>query len=179
MSKITITEALAEIPTIVKRIEKKQNFIGNYLYRQSAIRDPHEKDGGSAALIEKEMQSIKDLQTRVISIRSAIQKANQENTITIDGETRPITDWLTWRREISQGQKDFLGRVSSMLSNMRQEAMKKGLSIVDKDNGYSADYVVNVNEKELSEKIENIETVLGTLDGQLSLKNATVLIDVP
>ena len=48
---ITITEALAEIPTIEKRITKKQEFITNYLFRVSSTRDPHEKDGGSAELI--------------------------------------------------------------------------------------------------------------------------------
>ncbi len=54
MAKLTITEALAEIPTIEKRIEKKREFILNYLYRQSSVRDPHEKDGGSTVLIVRE-----------------------------------------------------------------------------------------------------------------------------
>jgi hypothetical protein len=76
MSKITITEALAEIPTIVKRIDKKQEFILNFLYRQSAVRDPHEKDGGSSELIKREMQAIDDLQARLVKIRSSIQLAN-------------------------------------------------------------------------------------------------------
>lgn len=179
MSKITITEALAEIPTIVKRVEKKQQFIGNYLYRQSAVRDPHEKDGGSAVLIEKEMQSIKDLQNRIIAIRSAIQEANNNNKITVDGETKTISDWLTWRREISASQKAFLEVLSRNLSNVRNDAMKKGVQVSDKDSGNWTDIIVNINEKDLSEKIENIETVLGTLDGQLSLKNATIVIELP
>lgn len=58
MAQTTITEALAEIPTIEKRIEKKSEFILNYLYRQSAVRDPHEKDGGSSTLIHRELQAI-------------------------------------------------------------------------------------------------------------------------
>jgi len=63
---------------------------------------------------------------------------------------------------------------------VRDDANKKGVAVTDKDpGGYSADYVVNINEKELSEKIENIETVMGTLDGKLSLANATILIEVP
>jgi hypothetical protein len=40
------------------------------------------------------------------------------------------------------------------------------------------DIVVNVSELELANDIENMENVLGYLDGQLSLRNATVLIDV-
>ena len=40
---ITITEALAEVPTITKRIAKKQQTVIDYLSRPSAVRDPHEK----------------------------------------------------------------------------------------------------------------------------------------
>ena len=92
MTKINITEALAEIPTIEKRIEKKTGFILNYLYRQSSVRDSHEKDGGSNVLIARERQGIADLQKRLITIRSCIQKANSENTITIGDQTRTIVD---------------------------------------------------------------------------------------
>ena len=42
----------------------------------------------------------------------------------------------------------------------------------------SDDIVVNINEKELAEQAEALEEVLGSLDGQLSLKNATIYIDV-
>lgn len=175
---ITITEALAEIPTIEKRIEKKQEFIRSYLYRQSAIRDPHEKDGGSASLILREQQSIHDLNERLINIRLSVQKSNLENTITIDGFTRLIADWLTWRREIAPKEQKFLAELSSNLSAMRQKAMQQGINVTTQDAGFSQDIVVNINELELAQDIENIETILGTLDGQLSLKNATILIDI-
>ncbi len=178
MAQTTITEALAEIPTIEKRIEKKSEFILNYLYRQSAVRDPHEKDGGSSTLIHRELQAIHDLQERIIKIRSAIQKANAENTITIFNETRSIVDWLTWRREVAPEQQNFLKDMTSKINSMRQQAIRQGVNVTDKDAGFSSDYVVNVNERELAEKIENLENILGTLDGQLSLKNATILIDL-
>jgi hypothetical protein len=178
MTKITITEALAEVPTITKRIMKKEAFIQNYLYRQSVIRDPHEKSGGSAVLIEQEMQSMKDLQDRLIKIRAAIQKSNHDNSITVQDETRTIADWLTWRREVADNERRFYNELSNKLAGVRQEAMRKGLAVSDKDAGYSPDYIVNIDEKKLADKIENIENVLGTLDGQLSLKNATTFIDL-
>lgn len=179
MAKITITEALAEIPTIQKRVAKKQDFIVSYLYRQSAVRDPHEKAGGSAILIEQEMQSIGDLQNRLVAIRAAIQKANQENTITIKETTKTIGDWLTWRREISEDERRFLGLLSRKLQELRQDAIRKGVSVTDKDAGFTADFIVSIDEKRLAEDSENLEEILGYLDGQLSLKNATVLIEVP
>lgn len=179
MTKITITEALAEIPTIAKRIQKKQEFIKTCLYRQSVVRDQHEKSGGSAILIEREFQAIHDLQERLINIRSAIQRSNQETTITIENTTRTITDWLTWRREVSQGITMFYGQLMQSLNAMRGDAMRKGYAVTDKDTGFSPDYVVNINEKNLADSAENIETVLGALDGQLSLKNATTFIELP
>ena len=178
MSKITITEALAEIPTIEKRISKKQEFILNYLYRQSVVRDPHDKDGGSSVLVGREQQAIKDLQNRIIAIRSAIQKANSETDITIGSETHTIVDWLTWRREVAPKQQAFFQQLNAKLNSMRQQALKQGVNVSDKDAGYSGDFVVNINERDLADKIENLETMLGTLDGQLSLKNATIVVDL-
>lgn len=179
MSKITITEALAEVPTIEKRLEKKKDFILSFLFRQSAIRDPHEKDGGSPVLIARELQATKDLQERLVDIRSAIQEANAKNSIAIGNETRSIADWLTWRREVAPKLQQLYKEINQKLTSMRQQAIKQGVNVSQNDAGFSGDFVVNVNEKELAEKIENLENVLGVLDGQLSLKNATITIDVP
>lgn len=176
--KITITEALAEIPTIEKRIDKKREFILNYLYRQAVIRDPLEKDGGSPEIIKRETQAITDLWKRAIAIRAAIQRANLENMITVENDTRTITDWLTWRREVAPKQQQFLANINSKLVQMRAQANKQGVGVKETDSGFSADYIVNINEKSLAEEIEKTETILGILDGQLSLKNATITIDI-
>jgi len=178
MTEITITEALAEIPTIEKRIVKKQKFILNYLYRKSSIRDPHEKDGGSSELIARERQAILDLQERLIKIRFVIQQANAENTITIGSQTKSIGNWLTWRREIAPKEQQFLNQIAEDLQRMRNKAMNEGVGVTDKDPGFSSDYVVNINELALSKEIEELENILGTLDGQLSLKNATIKVDL-
>jgi len=178
VAKLTITEALAEIPTIDKRIIKKQEFITQFLFRQSAVRDPHEKDGGSVKLIEQEQQGIVDLQSRLILIRAAIQAANAATTITIGETTRTVVDWLTWRREVAPKRQTFLRALSNSLNSIRQKAMQQGVQVVKDDQGFTADYIVNINEKALSDEMEAIETMLGMLDGQLSLKNATVTIDI-
>ena len=47
MSAITVTEALAEIKTTQKRIEKKREHILNFAWRQERMKDPLERDGGS------------------------------------------------------------------------------------------------------------------------------------
>ena len=77
MAQMTITEALAETKTIDKRISKKRTFVTDYLFRQDALRDPLEKEGGSVAAIEATRQAIGDLEKRLVDIRRAIARAHR------------------------------------------------------------------------------------------------------
>lgn len=178
-SKITITEALQEIKTIDARIQKKKEFIFNFLFRQNNQRDPHEKDGGSASLIAKERQSINDLLERKISIRNAINIANAENSIAIKDQSRTISEWLVWKRDVAPTLKAVLNETAVRLQSMRQDVSRKGLTITQNAPAeVTLDVIVNVNEAELAKQIENLEETLSTLDGQFSLKNATIKIEV-
>lgn len=180
MAGITITEALAEIKTVGKRIEKKREFINGYLARQDGIRDPLERDGGSAKVIASERQAIGDLETRIISLRRGIQRANDETAVTINGTPRSISEWLTWRRDIAPGQKAWLASVRNGLNGVRENAKRQGAAIISASanvgDAKPTDIVVSVDEREIATSAEALEDMLGQLDGQLSLKNATVTI---
>lgn len=179
MERMTVTEALAELKTIAKRIEKKQEFVLGYLVRQEIQRDPLEKDGGSPAAIERELQAIRDLGERQVSIRRGIANINAVTSLTIGKSARSIADWLVWRRECATTQKSVLERVNQKIQVIRRDAQQKGLAVTEPGKaGTLTDVVVNVNERRLAEDMEDFETVLGTLDGQLSLKNATTFIEV-
>jgi hypothetical protein len=175
---ITITEALAEVKTIGKRLEKKRANVLQFLARQDGIKDPLEKEGGSVNFVAAERQSIADLGQRVVTLRAGIQKANEANTITIAGKTRSIADWLIWRRDVASAEGAFLNQLRSQLNAVRQQAQKQQSTVVPAGAVASspADYVVNLDEQELARQIEAHEEMLGTLDGQLSLKNATTQI---
>lgn len=171
----TITEALAEIKTVQKRIATQQEFVNNYLFRTDNLKDPLEKDGGSPQAIAERLQSIGDLQNRVVELRTAIQKANDNTNITLEGETKTISDWLIWRREVAPHKERFLSRLASKLSDTRDLAKRtvyRGLDQQDKQ----VDIIVNVSEDWLAKEREKLNNILGQLDGQLSLKNATVLV---
>jgi hypothetical protein len=179
MAHITITEALAELKTIDKRIQKKREFVLAYLLRQEMFKDPLEKDGGSVSAIKREMQSIGDLEERKIAIRRAVQRANEANTVAVAGQTRTIADWLVWRREVAPVQQSFLASIRTKIEQARQEAARKGAGLsASAEAAKPNDVIVNVNEQELARQIEGLEEVLGNLDGQLSLRNATLMIDV-
>jgi hypothetical protein len=121
MPQITITEALQEIKTIGKRLEKKRQSISQYLARDTRVRDPLEKDGGSAKFITEERQAIADLEKRVIAIRIEIQRSNLAASLTVGTTARTVAEWLTWRREISAAQSTFLNGLVSGLSRLRDD----------------------------------------------------------
>ncbi len=177
---ITVTEALAEIKTVGKRIEKKRQFINQYIARQDGVRDPLEKDGGSATVIKKERQAIGDLEDRIVSLRRGIQQANDETYVSLNGETRTISEWLTWRRDVAPARKQWLAQISSSLHQIRENAKRQGAAIVSASvttgEMKPTDIVVNVDERGVAEESETLEDTLGQLDGQLSLKNATIQI---
>ena len=172
----TITEALAELRVLAKRLEAKRGFVGQYLMRPELLKDPLEKDGGSITALAREIQAIGDLEEQVIRIRRAIQIANQATTVGVNGKTRPIADWLVWRRDVSPAARQFLQGLSGVIARTRQEAMKKGGHVTDPSAAGPGDVVVNLNEQALASQIEELEATLETLDGQLSLKNATTTV---
>ena len=175
---ITITEALAEIKTIGKRLEKKREYILQFIGRQDGLKDPLEKEGGAPLVIAREKQAIFDLEARVVSLRRGIQRANDATQVTVGAVTMSISDWLIWRRDIAPKQRDFLVKLRGFVAQGREQAKRSGASFVGP--GETAqkptDFVINVNEAELAAETESLETTLGTLDGLLSLKNATVTV---
>jgi hypothetical protein len=175
----TITEALQELKTIQKRLEVKRQSLMQYIARDARVKDPLEREGGSVEFIRRERQAIGDLEQRVVNIRTAIQRANLSTSLTLNGTGRTVAEWLTWRREVSAGTKNFLTSMVNGIRNTRGELQKKGLKLVESDNSAApGDVVVHVDEKALLEQQENMEQLLGDLDGKLSLLNATTVIDV-
>lgn len=186
MSKLTITEALQEIKTIGARLQKKRQSVAQYLARDARVRDPLERDGGSEKFITQERQALGDLEKRIIAIRAAIQRSNLDSSLTVGSKSLKVAEWLTWRREVSANEKQFLAQMVNSIAGIRQEIQKKGGRVVaaavavaeSMGQNDPPHVVVNVNERELIREQEEMEEILGTLDGKLSLFNATTIIEV-
>lgn len=177
---ITITEVLAEIKTIGKRVAKRREGLMQYLGRQDGVRDPLEKDGGSTEFIKRERQAVADMDKRLIALRLGIAAANDATKVTIKGVTRTISEWLTWRRDVAPGEQAFLGALRRQLQALRENAKRQGVAVVQAvattGDTKPSDIVINIDEAALAAEIDTLEEILGELDGQLSLKNATVAI---
>lgn len=184
---MTITEALAEIKTIGKRLETKRTFVLTYLCQHESLRDPLEKDGGSREALKRERQAIDDLERRIVDIRAAIARSNEGTSITIGGKTRTVTEWLAWRKDISEGSRQFLNLLRQRIAQARAQfqppadfrqriaAMQQNVTTAEQK---PSNVNVFVDEQELSKESEAFEDTLGQLDGQLSLKNATTHIEL-
>lgn len=169
----TITEALAELKTLDKRLSTKRDFVRNYMFRLDNLKDPFEKDGGSQEKVAAELQSMSDLEARAVSLRRAIQSANEKTILSLHGTEMSIADWLVWRREVAPNQKMFLQEMSRRLIQARETINRQQAGVTD---AAKVQMIVNIDESKLNKDLEKIELILGDLDGQLSLKNATVMI---
>ncbi len=180
MAQLTITEALAEIKTIGKRLEKKRESIFNFLARQDGLKDPLETQGGSVEWVKRERQSISDLEARIVALRKGIAQVNSTTIVTIKTKSLSIAEWLIWRKEVAPNEKMFLAKIRSVIESIRTRAKSQGAATVPAGVPAAAptDVVINVDEGRLALEIEIIEEFLGALDGQLSLKNATTFIEV-
>lgn len=175
----TITEALAEIKTIKARIDKRRGGYMQYVVRDARAKDPLEMEGGSVEFVRRERQAIGDLQQRVVDIRTAIQRANLETTLTVQGVTKTVAEWLNWRREVSAEQKNELAALTKGMTDARRLVQQRGGKVAESDaQAGASDVVVMVSERDLAAATDHIELVLGELDGKLSLMNATTLIDL-
>lgn len=179
MFNITITEALAEIKTIDKRIETKQSQLRTYLYRDNRLKDPIKE--GSEEFIRRERQGIEDLQRRIIALRTAIQRANMDTKLSLNSVEMTVYEWLIWRREVAPKLQQHLSGMWSELQGARRSAQQQGISVVAaaaavQGNGEVREVIVNIDETALAKAREDVEKNLGELDGRLSLINATTMI---
>ena len=84
-----------------------------------------------------------------------------------------------WRREIAPQHQQLLAQLRQKIDQQRNDTLRRGATLANSvESAKPGDIVVNLNEQELAKEIEEVEYILGTLDGQLSLKNATILVDV-
>jgi hypothetical protein len=179
MAKMTITEALSEVNLVKKKIEHKKKEVLGLLVKPQHAKDLYAEEGGTKIHVSKELQSIGDLEIRLVKLRSAISLANIEHDITIGEFTRPIHDWLTWKREISKDQMAFINTIVSTVKTTLDRSNAQPQCYEDTE-GKKHIVVIEsmIDYPEMIRHQEKLATIFENLDGQLSLKNATIVINV-
>jgi hypothetical protein len=182
---MTVTEALAEIKTIGKRLEKKKQAVLANVGRDSRLKDPLTD---SVAYVASERQAIEDLEKRIVAIRTAIQKKNLEVKCKVGDNEMTVQEWLNFRREIATARQIFLNSLNTGIRQIREKVNREGGKVtfaaaaaqtnVSMGEKQPVEILLHLDEKRLLEDQEGLEKVLGDLDGKLSLLNATTVIEV-
>jgi hypothetical protein len=180
MPTLTLADALAEVETLGRRIDKKQQLVAAYLLREQRYRDPLAPEGGSAVVLAGELAALDHLHERRVLLRRLIQNAYERTLVTFGDQTRALADWLVWRREVATRHGGFLKALSMRIQRARRQAARaaqaRGVTAADRK---PPDLVIHINEQELARQQEEHEELLGYLTGQLALRNATLTIDIP
>lgn len=166
--RMTITEALAQIKLIQSKRTSLQKFILQYIVRDSRLKDPLDT---TQQKIAESLQAISDLNKRLIKIRSAIHNANTTNIVEICGIKMPISEWLVWKREVAPFDESLYEQISHKIVQSRTNVPRSQLT------QEHVDVEVGVDEEQLQELKLFRDEVFEKLDGQLSLKNATINIE--
>lgn len=177
--KTTITEALSEINLIKKKIESAQQTVLSVLNKPKHLDDAFKSDGGSPKLIERQVQSMNDNFSRLEKIRSAVSQANLDTSITVGETTKTIFDWLTWKREVAESHLTFAKNVYTQ-AKVELDRVARVPQVYKDEEGktHLLEIESNVDLGTWLKKQEVLTETLEKLDGQLSLKNATVLVDI-
>ena len=142
------------------------------------IKDPFESTGGAIAHLKSEVQSSEDLNSRYIKIKGAIAQANINNLITVNGVTQSIHDWLIWKRDVAKTDISFTENVYKDVKQRMDAHQQKPLIFKnEKDETQLVELVSNIDQAEWLKKAEILNETFEKLDGQLSLKNATIVIE--
>lgn len=177
-TKMTITEALAEIKLARKKITSEQEFVNRYLTRPVDKVDPLEVDGGSTEVLKRKLQSIGDLEDRIIKIRYLINESNMKTNLTIGDTTMSIAEWLYWRREVYPLTLAFFQEMFNRIHANRDRAYNPARLLAAQTEASGAQIKVHVDEVNIQDTLLTLSEVENTLDGKLSLLNARVEIEV-
>ena len=168
-----ITECLADLKTVKKRIESANETVQRYLARQEHRKDPLLTKGGSTLVIQGEIQSVRDLAEKQVQTRLAIARTNDQAKLTVQGVTRTVSEWLVWRREAAPILASQYKTIFSKIDQVRKEALKAGVQVTSGQPGNDNDVVIHVDEVAIKQESEKLDAILGELDGKLSIHNAT------
>ena len=215
MAEITITQALSTLKVLEKRLKAKLGVSDNgrrtlnanlklvAVSRGSHLRDPYTsyKEEDFIATAKASMQSIEDLDERIITIKNAIAASNAVTMVKIAGKEMTVQEAII-RKQYSELRKQKIEAYKAELKRAReefQEVVDENRSYAERlANGESSDskkfkdaeeFVSNtyaaslIDPCDLQNKIERMEQdfedFVANIDFVLSESNATTKIIIP
>ncbi len=165
---ITIQEVLADLKYRAKRAEKKGATVLSNLFRSANTIDKMAAEGGTPLFVEREAQAMRDIAYDIIKARVAIQRSNLETSVTCEGVTMTVAEWIVWKREVHPIMYSFLSQAQGIVR--KQSSTPRKLD--------EPDVVYHMSEQDILRKLETLQAMYEKLDGLLSLNNATATVEL-
>lgn len=178
MESMTITEALAELKLITKKVEKKKEVVKQNLTTFEHLPDAFKEDGGVKEMVKREMQAIADHYERLVRIRASIGVKNAETSVMVEGVSKTISQWLAWKESVKDPLSALLAEIQNGVNTaVKSNAQRPMVTANEQTKEVNlAKLMINVDMGHVNKSIETIISITEKLDGQLSLKNATTVV---
>lgn len=206
MAKYSIHRALAELKLLDKRINKTINNLkvvtckkGDKLEYNIAIAEEEFK-----AVVEADMQSVKDLITRRKEIKEKIVKSNAETLVTIAGKEMTVAaaierkESIKYEKKLAEELKNQLNNLKAIINNRNEQveySLERQLGNLTSNPDADKELVLTFSEQfrnkeqftlvdplnieKVIEKLENeIDSFESEVDYVLSTSNAITEIEV-
>lgn len=214
MAEITVTQALSDLKTLEKRLKAKLGISESgrrtsvnmklvAVSRGSHLRDPYTsyKEEDFIATAKSSMQSIEDLDERIITIKKAIAASNAVTVVKIAGKEMTVQEAII-RKQYAELKKQKIEAYKAELKRAREEfqdVVNENRSYVERlangegsdskkfkdaeefvSNTYAASLIDPCNlQNSIEEMEQNFEDFVANIDFVLSESNATTKIIIP
>ena len=91
----------------------------------------------------------------------------------------PIAQWLTWRKEVGPKQLEFVNSCLGRIRGVREECKKRGYAVNARESASEVahgwkpgEVTFHLNEGKLLDEQEELDALLGELDGKLTMINS-------
>lgn len=175
---MNIAHGFSEIRLSEKKISHAEAFITQNLARGASLIDPYADKGSSQKEeVERSLQSIHDLEERIVDIKLAIARANASTSFTIDMVTRTVAEWIIWRQTSADRQLKLIQDVAATIRRLGNEhtASLRGLAL---GRDTKPDQMIFfLDEQWVRDQLDRHEEIYEKLDAELSVFNATTELE--
>lgn len=170
-----IIEGMKELSLISKKLTVIKENLSKYSSLLSCEKPIFDSEQEQRDEILKLIQSGKDLITRWIYIKTAIEHTNLITRIKVCGKRLTIAEALHWKRSMCQELEALYKCLTNTQSCAKLNNMMRGITSLDNPITIVAMY----DEKKKNEWINEHTEFIGSIDSTLEITNAiTELIDV-
>ena len=127
MAKYSIHRALAELKLLDKRITKTIDNLKVITYKKGNKLEYNITEEEFKAVVESDMQSVKDLITRRKEIKEKIVKSNAETLVTIAGKEMTVAaaierkESIKYEKKLAEELKNQLNNLKAIINNRNEQ----------------------------------------------------------